>query len=247
MSYRIFSVAIFVFLTSFSDVSNIKISKSFKPVVIKSTTVKPVAVVEETLPEEVMVYNTIDENSTTMPSQDCFTLAFEGFKALKEKGKVSKNVLTIIDFSKSSNTKRLWVIDLDKSTVLYNTLVAHGKNTGGEFARYFSNIGESNKSSLGFYTTGETYFGKHGRSLKLDGMERGVNSNARKRAVVLHGADYVSEKFIRNHRFLGRSQGCPAVPANMNDKIISAIKGKSCLFIYHPSRAKKSLEKLLSQ
>jgi hypothetical protein len=156
---------------------------------------------------------------------------------LKEKGLVTKDILTLIDFSKSSNTKRLWVIDLTTNEVLFNTLVAHGKNTGEEFANYFSNKAESFQSSLGFYATAEVYIGKHGLSLRLDGLQKGLNDKARERAVVVHGADYVSESFIKNHKRLGRSQGCPALPVEMNKKIINVIKERSCLFIYHPSKS----------
>ncbi|SCY71576.1 murein L,D-transpeptidase catalytic domain family protein [Flavobacterium caeni] len=173
---------------------------------------------------------------SALPKMESFTKALEGFYALKAKGKIEKDVLTLVDFSLSSNTKRLWVIDLGTNTILFHSLVAHGRNTGEEFAKVFSNKAESYKSSLGFYITGEIYTGKHGKSLRLDGQERGVNDNARHRAVVMHGADYVSESFIRNHNRLGRSQGCPAIPVELTDGIIDAIKDKSCLFIYHPSR-----------
>lgn len=186
-------------------------------------------------------------HSTTisaLPKLESFTKALEGFYALRAEGKVSKNILTLVDFSLSSNTKRLWVIDLSSNTILFNSLVAHGRNTGDEFANQFSNKSESFKSSLGFYVTGEIYSGKHGKSLKLDGLEKGVNDNARNRAVVMHGADYVSESFIKNHHRLGRSQGCPAIPIALTDDIIDAIKNQSCLYIYHPSR--KAPSKLVS-
>src|SRR5699024_9246237 len=124
---------------------------------------------------------------------------------LREKGVIQKDILTLIDFSMSSNTKRLWVIDLATNTVLFQSLVAHGRNTGEEFASDFSNRNSSYQSSLGFYATGEIYQGKHGASLRLDGLERGVNDNARQRAVVIHGADYVSDSFIQKHKRLGRS------------------------------------------
>ena len=150
----------------------------------------------------------------------------------------------MIDFSLSSNMKRLWVIDLEKNIVLFQTLVAHGRNTGEEFAKEFSNQAQSFKSSIGFYATGEIYDGKHGKSLKLDGLEKGLNDKARERAVVIHGADYVSETFIKQNKRLGRSQGCPAIPVEMNAKIINVIKDKSCLFIYHPSLTKEILSRL---
>ena len=188
--------------------------------------------------------NLHSSTASAMPQLESFTKALQGFYSLKEKGLVQKDLLTLIDFSLSSNTKRLWVIDLTTNTVLLHSLVAHGRNTGEEFAQKFSNKSESYQSSLGFYTTGEVYNGKHGKSLKLDGLEKGINDNARNRAVVIHGADYVSESFIRNHKRLGRSQGCPAVPVELTNELIDMIKDKSCIFIYHPSR--KAATKLIS-
>lgn len=168
-----------------------------------------------------------------LPSEESFNAAMTGFTSYRQSKKINKNILTIIDFNLSSTKKRLWVIDLDNKKVIFNTLVSHGKNTGGEFATSFSNKCDSNKSSLGFYATGEVYNGKHGKSLKLDGLEKGKNDNARKRYVVIHGADYVSEKFIKAHNRLGRSQGCPALPVELSDDIINTIKNKSCVFIYY--------------
>jgi hypothetical protein len=181
------------------------------------------------------LYNSLDANKLSLPRLESFTKALKGFYALQTEGKVKKDILTLVDFSLSSNVKRLWIIDLKTKTVLYNSLVAHGRNTGNEFADSFSNRAESYKSSLGFYATGEVYHGKHGLSLRLDGLEEGVNDNARARAVVMHGADYVTESFIRNNSRLGRSLGCPAIPMKMTKAIINTIKDKSCLYIYHPS------------
>jgi len=192
------------------------------------------------------VYGKLQSNNFSLPKLESFSEALQGFYALKEKGMIQKDILTLIDFSLSSNTKRLWVIDLSTNTVLINSLVAHGRNTGDEFATSFSNDASSFKSSLGFYVTGEIYNGKHGKSLKLDGLEKGVNDNARNRGVVMHAADYVSESFIKDHHRLGRSQGCPALPAGLTDEIIDTIKNKSCLFIYHPSHKVTAPSKLLS-
>jgi hypothetical protein len=189
-------------------------------------------------------FNYLFKDQTNMPSFECFDLAIKGFMDLQSKKELKNSILTIIDFSFSSNKKRLWVIDLVQNKVLYHTLVAHGKNSGEEFASAFSNKEESYKSSLGFYLTGEIYQGKHGKSLKLDGVEKGVNDKARERAIVIHGADYVNQNFIKNHGRLGRSLGCPALPEELNASIIEKIKNKSVLFIYHPSRnasLKKSL------
>ena len=180
------------------------------------------------------VYAVLQTNHYDLPQLQSFTQALNGYNKLKAKGLIQKDILTLIDFSLSSNVKRLWVIDLDSKTILYQSLVAHGRNTGEEFATSFSNSAQSFKSSLGFYATGEVYQGKHGLSLRLDGLEKGVNDNARNRGVVMHAADYVSNSFVKNNKRLGRSQGCPAVPVALSKEIISIIKDKSCLFIYHP-------------
>jgi len=192
------------------------------------------------------VYHSLNANHFVLPQYECFSNGLKGYYQLKESGVIQKELLTVIDFSLSSNIKRLWVIDLSTNTVLFQSLVAHGRNTGEEFANSFSNQAESYKSSLGFYATGEIYNGKHGKSLKLDGLEKGINDNARERAVVIHGADYVSQNFIKGNKRLGRSQGCPAIPVELNEKIINVIKDKSCLFIYHPSRNLYSSSKLIS-
>lgn len=193
-----------------------------------------------------IVYNSLDANNFALPQITCFKKAMEGFYLLREKGIIQKDILTVIDFSMSSAKKRLWVIDLSTNTILYNTVVSHGMNSGGEFANSFSNSPSSNKSSLGFYATGETYNGKHGLSLKLDGLEKGINDHARERAVVMHGASYANPSILKSQGFLGRSQGCPAIPEGVKDEIIRVIKGKSCLFIYHPTRSYDITSKLVA-
>lgn len=201
---------------------------------------------ETTVSKVESVYSHLKSNNIALPQLESFEAAFKGFTALKEKDILQKDILTLIDFSLSSNTKRLWVIDMKNFTVLYHSLVAHGRNTGEEYAENFSNTSESYKSSLGFYLTGEVYQGKHGTSLRLDGLEKGINDNARNRAVVIHGADYVSDSFIKNNGRLGRSQGCPALPVDISDEIIKLIKDKSCLYIYHPTRSGKISKALVS-
>jgi hypothetical protein len=193
-----------------------------------------------------MVYNTLKSNHFQLPNLESFSKAIQGFYLLKERGLIKKNFLTIIDFSLSSRTKRMWIIDMVENKIIFNSLVAHGKNSGNDIASNFSNKSESNKSSLGFFATGEVYNGKHGMSLKLDGLEKGINDNARRRAVVVHGANYVSDAFLKNHNRLGRSQGCPAIPFELSKKIIQTIKDKSCLFIYHPSMNYLQSSKLIS-
>ncbi|HRN99037.1 MAG TPA: murein L,D-transpeptidase catalytic domain family protein [Flavobacterium sp.] len=205
------------------------------PAIPTPTTPTPIAETTPVVSAAEHTYNTLKSNNFALPSMTSFIQALEGFERLKEKGLVKKDILTLVDFSLSSNTKRLWVIDMASNTVLLHSLVAHGRNTGNEYATKFSNRPESNQSSLGFYATGEVYTGKHGLSLRLDGLEKGVNDNARNRAVVIHGADYVSEQFIGNHTRLGRSQGCPALPVELTSRVINIIKDKSCLYIYHPS------------
>jgi len=144
----------------------------------------------------------------------------------------NNNIITIIDYSRPSTEKRLFVIDLNQNKVLFESLVAHGKNSGMDYATSFSNELQSLKSSPGFYSTAETYQGKHGYSLRLDGLEKGINDHARKRAIVVHAANYVSENFIHNTGRLGRSWGCPALPTKLNKAIIDCIKNGTCLYIH---------------
>ncbi len=231
MIYKILPAVLFLLVSFAPSVTSSPESKNNKAVVSAS----PMSSDSDDNVET--VYNNLQSKTFSMPKLESFTKALKGFYLLKEQGLVKKDILTIIDFSLSSNAKRLWVIDLKTNTILYNSLVAHGRNTGNEFANSFSNAAESFKSSLGFYATAEIYSGKHGKSLRLDGLEKGVNSNARSRAVVIHGANYVSDAFIKNNHRLGRSLGCPAIPEELTNEIINTIKDKSCLFIYHPSRS----------
>ena len=235
MNYKSISLLFFLLLMSFNSFPD-------KTIPVNNS----LETVEKTVSKNVSIYNQLNANSFELPGFECFDMALNGFYALKQKGVIQKNILTLVDFSLSSNAKRMWVIDLEKNIVLFQTLVAHGRNTGEEYAKEFSNQAESFKSSIGFYATGEIYNGKHGLSLKLDGLEKGLNDKARERAVVIHGADYVSESFIKQNKRLGRSQGCPAVPVEMNQKIINVIRDKSCLFLYHPSAKQEILSKLVS-
>ncbi len=169
-------------------------------------------------------------------SRTVFTLAIKGLIKLNAKGQLlNPTIVTIADLSQSSNNKRLYVIDLKNKKLLFNTYVAHGRNTGSEYAKNFSNQEGSFKSSLGFYITANPVNGSHtGFSLILDGVEKGINDHAVKRAIIIHGADYATENFIRKYGRLGRSQGCPALPPALNKPIIESIKGGTCLFIYNP-------------
>ena len=131
------------------------------------------------------------------------------------------------------------VIDLKEMKILYKSLVAHGRNSGNEYAKAFSNKDGSKMSCLGFLVTAKTYKGKHGYSLKLKGLEKIINDNSYKRAIVIHGADYVSDEFIRKYGRLGRSWGCPALPSFLNNKIIDDIKGGSLIYIYSDRKEMK--------
>ena len=180
-------------------------------------------------------------------SIDLFSYAVKGYEYLAKINKIANNsFITIIDFSKPSSEKRLFVINTETGNVIFKTLVAHGRNSGKEFANSFSNGASSFESSLGFYTTSDVYNGKHGLSLRLNGCEKGFNDNAYKRRIVVHGADYVSESFVEQNGFLGRSLGCPAIPAALSKKIIDIIKDGSCLFIYAPSKRYLSLSAIIN-
>lgn len=144
------------------------------------------------------------------------------------------HVVTLIDFSLPSTVKRLWTINLNTGEILLNTYVAHGRNSGNNIANQFSNIPESYQSSLGFYLTDQVYVGKHGNSMRLRGLEKNVNDKAWDRAIVVHGADYATDAFIRKYGRLGRSYGCPAIPPEVTDEFIETVKDGSLIFIYHP-------------
>lgn len=159
-----------------------------------------------------------------------FRRAMIGFYNIKELQK--KDKIAIVDFSQPSTKKRFYLIDIEQKKLVVNTWVAHGKNSGQTIPSSFSNQPNSKKSSLGFFITGETYNGKHGFSLRLDGLEKGINHNARKRAIVIHGADYVGKNYIKKHGRLGRSWGCPALSTDQSTQIIKKIANGYCLFIY---------------
>ncbi len=170
-------------------------------------------------------------------SEKAFACAWNGYQRLLQKKLIARcDYLSICDFSQSSLQKRLYIIDIPGNQLLINTYVAHGRNSGGEYATRFSNAPESLQSSLGFYVTQDTYMGEHGLSLRIRGLEPGFNDKAWQRSIVIHGAAYVNELRARQGIFMGRSFGCPAVPQNESEKIITTIKNGTCLFIYYPSR-----------
>lgn len=158
-----------------------------------------------------------------------FRQAVAGYYKIENR---KRDVLTLIDFSRPSTDKRLFVFDMKERKMLFSSVVSHGKNSGEKYATSFSNEYGSYKSSLGFYLTGTTYQGKKGYSLILDGLEKGINDRARERAIVMHGAAYANPSVVSKGGRLGRSFGCPAVPQQLSRPIIDAIKGGSVMYIF---------------
>ena len=177
-----------------------------------------------------LLWNQLTKSESLPPSLPVLELALNGYAQLQDK--LKKPLLTVIDYSLPSTKKRLWIIDLEQQKILLHTVVAHGRNSGALLAEKFSNRPESYQSSLGFFQTGEAYQGKHGYSLRLDGLEVGINDKARARAIVIHGADYAKETVAATAGRLGRSLGCPAVPPDLSTPLIKLIKEGSLLFIY---------------
>jgi hypothetical protein len=182
-------------------------------------------------PTEVDIYQLwIDCRLADEVSFNLFRTAILGYQRIENIAR--ENILTIIDFSKPSTEKRFFVIDLKNKELLYKCYVAHGKNSGENYAKHFSNQPGSLQSCLGLFLTAETYTGSNGYSLRLDGLERGKNDNARDREIVIHGAAYVSQEFISRYGRLGRSWGCPVIPLENLKEMIDFISSGSCLFIY---------------
>jgi hypothetical protein len=183
------------------------------------------------------VYESLCLESLGLP-RDAWYYALKGWGRLRAEGSLQNpDILSIADFSQSSNNKRLYIIDLRKRTLLFNTYVAHGRNTGQEYAKFFSNEPSSFKSSLGFYVTAAPIVSpKHGLALTIRGVEQGINSNAERREIIIHAADYCTPEFIKKYGRLGRSYGCPAIPPEVSRQIIDTIKNGSCLFIYQADK-----------
>ncbi|HEX5154246.1 MAG TPA: murein L,D-transpeptidase catalytic domain family protein [Parafilimonas sp.] len=180
-------------------------------------------------------------------SRSIFFAACKGYEyMLSRNALVRQGLLTICDYSQRSDKKRLYVLDLNQAKVLFNTYVSHGRNSGNDYATSFSNSTESHKTCLGFMRTAETYHGDNGYSLKLDGMEAGFNDNARPRAIVMHGSNYVNASRASKGTLMGRSYGCPAVPAAEARKIINCIKNGSCFFNYYPDNRYTRFSKILN-
>ncbi|KAA3438063.1 murein L,D-transpeptidase catalytic domain family protein [Rufibacter hautae] len=230
-------IPVFAFVSLLSFVSPVN-SSATSTVVVAAPSSKSVEV-SSTVAFDDFLENLYDEADLKKAGLniEVFKKAATGFYNLKKNNKLSrtKDVLTVVDFNKPSTAKRLWVVDLNKKKVLYHSLVAHGMGSGNDKAVKFSNTVNSHMSSLGFYVTENTYIGKHGLSLKLNGLDQGFNTKAKERAVVIHGADYVSEAFVRQHGRLGRSHGCPALPKEITPEVIQVIKGGTLLYIDGPS------------
>jgi hypothetical protein len=182
------------------------------------------------------IYNEMDLEDSGL-SRRAFECAWTGYFKLKKRGLLRRTgILSICDFSQSSSNQRLYVIDVRNRRMLYRTYVAHGINSGEEFASSFSNKMESCKSSLGFYVTTNTYTGINGLSLRIEGVDKGFNDNANRRDIVIHGASYVSLRILHKYGVMGTTFGCPAIPDEMSSQIIPVVKHGSCFFIYYPSK-----------
>jgi hypothetical protein len=178
---------------------------------------------------------------------DVFELALNAASCAVRTGAVANpKTLTVIDYSRPSNQERLWVIDLTTRELLYEELVAHGQGTGGLTATRFSNEPDTHSTSLGLFRTDDTYVGRNGYSLRLDGLDKGLNDRARERAIVMHGAPYVSEQFVRANGRLGRSWGCPAIRNDVAREMIDRVKGGGLVFAYHRDAGLAKTSKFLS-
>lgn len=216
-----FSLSLFSFAKANSSrmITNVKDSSS----IADSTTI------QTSLSEK--VFNDLHLQQAGL-SEQTVDYAVKGYQKLVDSGMVDRSqYLTIVDLSQSSRNKRFYILDMKNDSLVWNTYVAHGKNSGVDMAKSFSNSLNSNKSSLGFYLTKSTYTGKHGLSLRIDGLENGFNNNAEARGVVVHGAAYVNAGRV-NSDYMGRSQGCPALPENEYAKVIDIIKDGSVVFVY---------------
>jgi hypothetical protein len=185
--------------------------------------------------ESALIYSHMDLEKEGL-SEKAFEYAWRGYHNLVKQGSIrNTSVLSICDFSQSSCSKRMYVIDLQHKKLLYQTYVAHGQNSGSEYAESFSNQQDSYKSSLGFYVTQRTYYGRNGLSLHLNGVDKGYNDMAMKRNIVLHGSTYVGDQYLQSFGTQGTSLGCPAIPAAISGRIIRKVRDGSCFFIYHPT------------
>jgi hypothetical protein len=237
---RFFYLSFFLVLTSFNNAtSSINDSKFYSDVVVTA------GVENASSSMSALLYEKLNLANAGL-SEEALNSAVKGYEKLKEEGLLQNTqYLTIVDLSQSSRKKRFYLLDVVNYKLALNTFVAHGKNSGVDKAVKFSNRPESETSSLGFYVTKNTYSGKHGLSLKLAGLEDGFNDNAEARAIVVHGAKYVNAARV-NSAYMGRSQGCPALPQSVAPKVIKMIKGGSAIFVYNPDQKYLSNSKILN-
>jgi hypothetical protein len=219
---------------------------NFKPLPITFETISKIPEAPESkINSELSIYDSLQLDDLGL-SKQAFLEGLKGYNYLLSEGKLNNdNILSIADFSLPSTEKRLFIIDLENHKLLFNTYVAHGRNSGKEYANHFSNKPRSNMSSLGFYVTLDTYYGDNGLSLRLQGEEKGINDNAESRAIVIHPADYVSENTVKSLGYLGRSLGCPAIPSQVAEPIIQTIKEGSCFFVYSQNQKYTSRSEVL--
>lgn len=234
MKKHLFPLALFVSFTivlfSFAKANSSRLVASAKD----SSSIDSSVVIDEVAVSE-KIYNDLNLQQAGL-SRQIVDYAVKGYEKLVDSGLVKNpEYLTIVDLSQSSRNKRFYILDMKNDDLVRNTYVAHGKNSGIDMAKSFSNNFSSNKSSLGFYVTTSTYFGKHGLSLRIHGLEGGFNDNAEARSVVVHGASYVNAGRV-NSSYMGRSFGCPALPENEYADIINTIKDGSVMFIYGSDR-----------
>lgn len=231
-----------------SGTHNVPDNRNYGIVLYKPADVTLIKTARDLIMEEAAsLYDSMQLNRHGL-TKKAFVYAWKGYTyLLNQKQLVNNDILSICDFSQSSRRKRLYIIDLVEKKILFNTYVAHGRKSGGEYARSFSNRPESHKSSLGFYITRRTYYGEHGLALKIAGLENGINDKADARNIVIHGSKYVGKQFLNTNRFNGRSFGCPAVPAKDTQKVIQTIKDGSCLFIYHPTKNYITQSRILNE
>lgn len=228
--YVMYKIVLFYIFLSGLALSYTNIDKNVKEEAAELTFISANDIVKQLFPQIKKQAHEIDST--------VFALAFRGYANLLQQGKLNNDsILTIVDYSKSANEKRMWVINLKTQKILFHEWVAHGKNTGMVYAGKFSNKPESHQSSLGFMITGEIYQGKHPNSLKLHGIEKGINTNAYSRGIVIHGAFYASPSFIESNGHLGRSFGCPAVRMEIGDTLVKTLQGGSCVFSYYKNTA----------
>ncbi len=220
-----------MFLMLMAPVNVIAIDRSIREA--SACSHPPKVVLEDFASYSIEMYESLEDSDLNF---EAFETALKGFVKLQLEDQIDNTTyLTVIDMSRSANEHRFFLINLAERRIELKSVVAHGRNSGGEYARHFSNKEGSFKTSLGFYKTAETYHGKHGLSLRLDGLEAS-NDKARERAIVIHAADYVSQKFIETYGRLGRSLGCPSLSKEDFDKVVHKIKNGTLLFIYYPEQ-----------